>query len=147
MRNCFVHIISDDLGVLAMKILNLTQHVATPEQIAAGVFEPTSPPKKVVQDALTFNDLPNDRVISQRARQLANIALMHNATHAMIGGAGYLIPELETELFRVGIIPLHSFTKRETVEETQPDGSVKKTAIFRHVGWVRTNHHGLPRPE
>ncbi len=31
---------------------------------------------------------------------------------------------------------LYSFTKKESTEAVQPDGSVKKVAIFRHVGWV-----------
>ena len=28
------------------------------------------------------------------------------------------------------------FQKRESVEQPQPDGSVKKTAVFRHIGFV-----------
>lgn len=36
-------------------------------------------------------------------------------------------------LIREGFIPLHSTTSRETVEEKLPDGTIKKTAIFKFV--------------
>jgi hypothetical protein len=39
-----------------MKILNLTQHEATKEQVAAGGVEPLD--KEAVQRLLTFNNLP-----------------------------------------------------------------------------------------
>ena len=31
---------------------------------------------------------------------------------------------------------LFAFSRRESVEETQADGSVRKTVLFRHVGFV-----------
>ena len=34
------------------------------------------------------------------------------------------------------IIPLYAFSRRESVEEWQPDGSVRKINIFRHDGFV-----------
>ena len=44
--------------------------------------------------------------------------------------------QLERRLRKVGIIPLYSFTERVSVEETLPDGSVKKSSVFKHAGWV-----------
>jgi hypothetical protein len=35
----------------------------------------------------------------------------------------------------VYVISVVATTRRESVEEAQPDGSVKKTAIFKHVGF------------
>ena len=55
----------------------------------------------------------------------------------MIGGAPFLLPILAEELREVGIDPLLAFSRRDTVEQTQPDGSVRKVAVFRHVGFVR----------
>jgi hypothetical protein len=36
-----------------------------------------------------------------------------------------------------GIWPLYAFSRREVQEEPQPDGSVKKVSVFRHVGFVQ----------
>ncbi len=118
-----------------MRIINLTQHVATPEQVAAGVVEPAD--KKAVQALLTFDEPPTKAEIMRRARILANMAAEYGQYDAaMIGGAGYLVTRLENALDVLGIHVKHSFTRRETVEETLPDGSVKKVAVFRHVGWA-----------
>lgn len=121
-----------------MKILNLTQHVATPDQITAGVFEPFD--KKEVQSLLTFDTLPLASDIMSRVKSLVTICyLIRKAVGfdgVMIGGAAYLMGRLETALTVCGFTPVHAFTVRETVEEKQDDGSVKKVAVFRHAGFV-----------
>ena len=55
---------------------------------------------------------------------------------AMIGGAPYLMAELEKELWYRGIEPVYAFTKRESVETTDENGNVTKTAVFKHAGFV-----------
>lgn len=115
-------------------ILNLTQHMATPEQIAQGVIEPKM--KQMVRYYLTFNEIPSRDEIAQRADVLAGYALYNECTAAMIGGAGFLMRPLEEALIRYGILPLHSFTRRESVEHEQPDGTIQKVTIFRHIGFV-----------
>jgi len=35
-----------------------------------------------------------------------------------------------------GLDPVFAFSRRETREETLPDGSVRKTSVFRHAGFV-----------
>ena len=54
----------------------------------------------------------------------------------MIGGAPYLMSALENALMAVGIKPLYSFSERVSMEETIADGTVRKTNVFRHVGFV-----------
>jgi len=117
-------------------ILNLTQHTATPEQKAQGVVEPGDINKRQIQNLLTFSSIPTQREIMLRASVLAEIADGYGCDSAMIGGAPYLMSALEHELRALGIQPLYSFTLRESVEEPQPDGSVRKVAVFRHVGFV-----------
>lgn len=117
-----------------MKIVNLTQHAATPDQVATSVFEPAD--KRAVQTLLTFGEVPTSETMIERARKLADIAKEAGAEAAMIGGAPYFMAPLEKMLVVAGIRPLYSFTRREAVDEKQPDGSVKKTQVFRHVGWV-----------
>ena len=117
-----------------MKILNLTQHNATPDQVAAGVIEPRN--KKEVQDLLTFTGIPTQRDILIRARALMEIAVTEEVTATMIGGAPYLMAALEVALVETGIKPVYSFSERRSVETHQPDGSVTKTNVFVHAGWV-----------
>ena len=114
------------------EILNLTQHSATAEQVAAGVITYAPGAVKVLLD---FATLPTVADIWQRARQLAQLAKASGASHAMIGGAPFLLKELEFQLKSVGVIPLYAFSVRESVEAVQPDGSVVKTAVFKHVGF------------
>ena len=116
------------------KILNLTQHPASPEQVAQGVFEPKN--KTKVQRALTFNSLPTKEEIVSRAKELADIAKEHNVSKVMIGGAPYLMSALETAMHEANITPLYAFAERDVVEATQPDGSVIKKSVFKHVGFV-----------
>ena len=118
-----------------MRILNLTQHPATPEQVAAGVVEPAD--KGQVQNLLTFDTLPTRNEICNRAWTLAQIAYQSGETAIMIGGAPYLMGPLESNLrSSMQLTVLYSFTQRVSEEQSLPDGTVKKTAVFKHVGWV-----------
>lgn len=127
-------------------IVNLTQHTATPEQVAAGVCDLSPELRARLVELLTFDELPEsdfddpENEVRQSAREIARLAsdfLGGDEGAAMIGGAPFLLPILAEELRKVGIDPLLAFSKRETVEQTQPDGSVRKVAMFRHVGFVR----------
>lgn len=57
-------------------------------------------------------------------------------TRVMIGGAPYLMGPLAETLREYGLEPVFAFTERVSVDEVQPDGSVRKTAVFKHSGWV-----------
>jgi len=118
------------------KILNLTQHPATPEQVSAGVFEPQD--KSEVQRLLTFDDLPSSEEVWDRARKLAQIARREGATSAMIGGAPYLMAPLEEELVQGGssVAPLYAFSVRKSVEKVV-DGQTVKASVFVHIGFYR----------
>jgi hypothetical protein len=128
-------------------ILNLTQHTATQEQKAQLVVEPRMCKDKI-RELLTFEEIPSKEEIEARASELARIAASeasHYAgdtdnmiwiTRVMIGGAPYLMSALEKALRECGFTPVYAFSRRESVEQPQPDGSVKKTAVFRHIGFV-----------
>lgn len=119
------------------KILNLTQHEATPEQKKAGVIEPAS--KGYIKQLLTFEKPPNKKEMEKRARELAWLAEAYKSegcTKVMIGGAPYFMSTLEQVLKEHGFIPVYAFSKRECIEEKMPDGSMKKVQVFRHVGFV-----------
>lgn len=116
------------------KILNLTQHGASAEQVSEGVIEPSD--KKEVQELLTFVGMPTMSEVFERAEKLAQIAADSGCDKAMIGGAPYLMAPLHMALNAKGITPLYAFSERECVEKKGEDGSIVKTTVFRHKGFV-----------
>lgn len=123
-----------------MKIINLTQHPASAEQREAGVFDVPADLTyggDTLREQLTFNELPAYDDVLLVAECIANLAKDNfECDAAMIGGAPFLMAPLVDALQRNGIKPMFAFSKRESVEETQPDGSVRKTAVFSHLGFV-----------
>jgi hypothetical protein len=114
-------------------MLNLTQHNATPEQVAEGVVNPSAGLQVAL---LTFEGLPSAAEVQARAEALAEVASAEGATSAMIGGAPYLMGPLVAALKAKGISPYFAFSNRISEEVLQPDGTVRKVQIFRHAGWV-----------
>lgn len=118
-----------------MTILNLTQHAATPDQVAAGVVEPAT--KSWVADLLTFDENPSFDVMSLRARELACIARDSGAKSAMIGGAPFFMPMLEGWLRMAGVTPIYAFSRRQSTDKVDPEtGAVTKVNVFVHTGFV-----------
>ena len=137
-------------------ILNLTQHTATPEQIEAGVYDPLQ--TNAIKEALTFDTLPTQQELELRVLTLSALAaeevywqllktrpeseeqlLIEDqmlGMRVMVGGAPYLMPYLEKALKDVNLKAVYAFSKRESVETVMEDGSVKKTAVFKHLGFV-----------
>jgi hypothetical protein len=137
-------------------ILNLTQHPATSDQIAAGVVDLVGAPLAALKAALTFDTLPTRIEIDDRADQIAALVAsivlgevspdgvdrsddLHadgTAIRVMIGGAPFLMSALESALINDCRVPVYAFSVRDSVEEKQADGSVKKSNVFNHAGFV-----------
>lgn len=134
-------------------ILNLTQHKMTAEQyqyngtklkeLISEIPEEQEDYEKQLKALLNFHDLPTKDSINLRVMQITAFALnyfmgadVENNRYALIGGAPYLTAPLAEMLKKVGITPLYAFSKRESIETTQPDGSVVKTSVFKHAGYV-----------
>ena len=121
-------------------ILNLTQHPATTEQIEAGVVDLPDSVRPALIGWLTFSQLPSREEIEDRAEAIALLAdsLLPEEGNpaAMIGGAPYLMAALEAALRNQRIRPLYAFSVRESAEQVLPDGTVRKTSIFRHAGFI-----------
>lgn len=118
------------------KILNLTQHTATPEQSAVGVVEPVN--KELVCKLLTFDTLPSQEEIDDRARQLVQVALKEvpAGSSVMLGGALFLMGPLVSRLKAYQRKPVFAFSQRQSQDMPQADGTVKKVAVFKHVGFI-----------
>ena len=128
-----------------MNILNLTQHPATPEQVDAGVLDLSKEHRAVLSGWLTFNTCPTGREITDRADLIAQAASGDSktvtaplgVTFALIGGAPFLMSALENALIERGITPMYAFSVRESAEQIMTNGSVIKTNVFKHVGFVQ----------
>ena len=120
-----------------MRIANATQHSATNEQITAGVVELPIEVSEEIRTMLTFEEIPSAEEIVHRAEKIAEMLKLQEFEKVMIGGAPFFMGALEKALRERTIEPLYAFSKRESVEKTLEDGSVVKTNVFRHVGFVR----------
>lgn len=106
-----------------MKILNLTQHIATPQQI----FEPSP-----------FEEPPSYSDLKQRAAEVAALASQYQVQAAMIGGAPFFMAPLEAALLKAGIQPLYAFSKRRIKEVMDPEtGEVTKQSCFVFETFVK----------
>lgn len=128
-------------------ILNLTQHDATPEQLEAGVIELDERGKSKLRKLLTFEELPSYGSVLKRAELIALLAVEYISsldiedddkwnTKVMIGGAPYLMPALVKELEYNSFGAVCAFSKRVSKETTNPDGTVTKVNVFKHMGFV-----------
>ena len=134
-------------------IINLTQHKMTGDQyqyndiklkeLISEIPEEQADYENELKTLLNFHELPTRDTINLRVMQITTFALnyfmqgdIENNRYALIGGAPYLTAPLAEALKKVGITPLYAFSKRESVETTQPDGSVVKTSVFKHAGYI-----------
>ena len=140
---------------MANLIINLTQHSMTEEQYKYNnedlleiKFKPYNGTSvgspDYIKRLLNFDTIPSKKEIIGRAIALAAYAsgLLNQAKnngdrlYALIGGAPYLMAPLEEALKQEGIIPLYAFSQRESVETVNADGTVVKTAVFKHKGYI-----------
>ena len=119
-------------------ILNLTQHPATPEQVAQGVVDLPSEARAALARYLTVDDLPTAAEIDSRARGIATLidAVQGDVRTAMIGGAPWMMGPLVQALRNAGVECVAAFSKRVSVESADATGAVTKTAVFKHIGFV-----------
>ena len=119
-------------------IINLTQHLATEEQLQAGVVDLSEEKRKHIQTLLTFNRIPSEDEINWRADQIVRLLEGEEGYHCqvMIGGALWFMGPLTRKLKEERYIPVYAFSVRESEEEILPDGSVKKVNIFKHKGFI-----------
>lgn len=125
-------------------ILNLTQHAATPEQIAAGVVDLTGEDLLELKRALTFDTLPHVLTLYLRAQAVAEIAVKNGAVgcgKVMIGGAPFFMSALEVAMLERAVSPVYAFSVRDSADQPQPDGSVRKVAVFKHGGFINPTEY------
>ena len=133
-------------------ILNMTQHAASTEQKAAGTVDLMGAEAADLKRLLNFDNLPTGQQIKDRADAIADLARDYllkigertdipgegraGNIRCMIAGAPFLMPALTQAMRSRGIVPVCAFSRRESVDEDQADGSVIKRSVFRHLGFV-----------
>lgn len=121
------------------KIINLTLHSATEDQLKEGVENYRD--MEMLKRVLTFIDIPDRKYLQYVADRLTSIAKLGGYKKAMIGGAVYFMPVLEKALLEAGITVCYAFSKRVCEETQLPDGSVEKKYIFKHLGFYEVKPH------
>lgn len=129
-----------------VKIWNATQHLSTPEQRAQGVIDLSDELRKQLSEFLTFEELPGSEIL--RVRSIAIIGTIMTAgaksgDRVMLGGAPFFMEELSHTVRSAGLVPVFAFSRRESAEQAMPDGTVRKVAVFRHLGFVEP---AIPQP-
>lgn len=122
-----------------MPILNLTQHAATPSQIKAGVVDLSTADRKALSALLTFVALPTDDDLAARAADITAFAVSHQLDGpqvVMVGCASWFAVPLITTLSAAGFKAVQSFSARNVVDTHMPDGTVTKTVVFDHLGFI-----------
>jgi len=114
-----------------MKILNLTQHPASEDQISVGVYDLEGEDLAKMKQLLTFKSLPSQQEIDKRAWGLAR--LTKKVEYAMVGGAPYLMGPLQRVLKQNNTTALFAYSERVSVED--PSTGIK-TSVFKHLGFV-----------
>lgn len=69
------------------------------------------------------------------AQKIMMPVLFEKCTHVAIMGEPTLVYHVVSACAQMDVIPLTSTTERISVDEVQPDGSVVKKSIFKHVQW------------
>lgn len=127
-------------------IINLTQHLATPDQASAGLIDMPEDGglRAALTEALSFNHQPDQEELLRRARRVVGIMADYaggmtalQGHKVMLGGFSALMHPLQAACLKAGMQVGYAYLGPcEWVDQLQPDGSVLKMAIFRHGGFI-----------
>ena len=113
-------------------LLVCTSHVLTPEQLEGW--------DKVIYVSKETNDLTRQipaNASLQDVKALSNKVLAEasdaNTTHFFCVGEPTLTLHANLLANNVGFTCVQSTTERKSVDQVQPDGTIHKTAVFKHV--------------
>jgi len=134
------------------KVLNLTQHQATQEQIKDGVIDLRPELQRELKHLLNFGVPPTTKEIMDRVNAIYRIVVeeitgkrigdenydkvINEAIDGvMVGGAMWLIPALVEDLQNATTV-YASFSQRVSEEHVNENGEVIKTSRFKHIKLV-----------
>jgi hypothetical protein len=91
----------------AMRIVNLTQHPATPKQIAAGVVDLQGSSLEILKRFMAIEEPQSETYMQSAAGILASLVVAADAEAAMVDGESFLADTLEMALKERNIKPLY----------------------------------------
>lgn len=127
-------------------IWNATQHIATADQKEQKVVDLPTEIREELCKHLTFEDIPSSEELRMRSIAVIGLLMTCGAKHGdmvMLGGAPFFMEELSHTTREAGMTPVFAFSKRESAEQVQADGTIRKVAIFKHLGFVKPS---IPQP-
>ena len=129
-----------------MNVINLTQHRATAEQIKDGVFDLPDQLRNRLVELITFPADYSRADLETAADAIVEIVKSVDCYRVMIGGLPAFMAPLEAALIKEGVAVCYARSERVSEDHVQPDGSVKKIAVFKHVGmyWASQYIHACP---
>jgi len=117
-------------------IWNITQHVATAEQVLDSVIDLPMDKREELTRLLTIEEPDPEEILEKVEGIVALAKTLEPKGALMLGGAPFMMPLLEKRLIEEGFFVLYAFSKRESVEVHHPDGRVEKKAVFKHAGFI-----------
>lgn len=118
-----------------MRILNLTQHRCTREQLEDGIENVLEKHRDQLERLLTFPSDYTLTCLSLSAKALAQLAHQLGYEAVMIGGMPALMSHLEREMMAMDISVGYARSERVSIDKPLPDGSgTEKVSIFRYCG-------------
>lgn len=119
-------------------IINLTQHLVTDDQAAAGIVNVQENLRSTLSAALTFPAVYTKADLESHAGRVYGTLLDHlgadKCDGVMIGGMPSFMPVLEKYLQSKGVRVGYACTDRVSVDVPDGKGGVTKTSVFKHVG-------------
>ena len=112
---------SDDVldGLLNGKVQRIIAEFVLPEQA-----------KRLLGFAEQFDPATGP---TEGTAEILNAAWRSFHLRVMVGGAPILMEKLLPALVKVGAVPVYSLSARDSRDELQPDGSIKKVSYHRHL--------------
>jgi len=118
-----------------IRILNLTNHSATPAQQQLGLVD-IAEQREYICQLLSFAKIPDVDDIEQRCHKLVGLTLQLEFRAAHLGGATYLTPQLHHMLIANGVDVYYSYSKRQSSEYENQNGEIEKKSIFSFENFV-----------
>ena len=116
------------------KFLNVTNHNLTAAQIneikTAG-FEAVELPEELKTQWSQLNTENWQEV----CHKVWEFIMSNNIDTALVAGYAPAMYDIAFNMDRAGLTPVYADTARESVEIILEDGSVRKTAVFKHKGF------------
>lgn len=122
--------------------ISLMLYLVTPDQASAGLIDMPEDGslRAALIEALSYNHQPDQEELLRRARRVVGIMADYaggmtalQGRKVILGGFSALMHPLQAACLRAGMQVGYAYPGHcECVDQLQPDGSVLKTAIFRH---------------